>query len=124
MTGTSTLWWVRDGEVSQHQVDPTAFGIALAPVDALRGGEAATNAQIAREVFSGARQDAVRDAVLLNAGIALAVLDADQGGRFGAADTFEAALSAGIDRAAASIDTGATVAALHRWVAASAALSG
>lgn len=120
VTGTSTLWWVRDGEVSQHQVDPAALGIDLAPVDALRGGDAATNAGIAREVFNGTRQDAVRDAVLLNAGIALAVLDADHSGRFGAAGTFEGALAAGIDRAARSIDSGAAVAALDRWVAASA----
>ena len=58
---------------------------------------------------------AVRDAVLLNAGAALAVHDAP-----GA--PVEEALSAGLDKAREAVDSGAARATLDRWVAASAAL--
>ncbi len=118
VTTTSTVWWVRDGEVSRHVVDPTAFGIAHSPVEALRGGDAAYNAQVVRQVLAGER-GAVRDAVLLNAGTALAVVGMeDGGGRFGAAPDFESAVRAGIERAAASIDGGAAAGVIDRWVAA------
>ena len=53
----------------------------------------------------------VRDAVLLNAGAALAVYDSPD-------DDVEAALAAGVPKAAEAIDSGAAQAALDRWVAA------
>ena len=60
-----------------------------------------------------ARPGAVRDAVLLNAGAALAVYDAPgSAGRRGA--------GAGIARAREAVDSGAAAATLERWVAASA----
>jgi anthranilate phosphoribosyltransferase len=55
----------------------------------------------------------VRDAVLLNAGAALAVYDAP-----GA--PVEDALAAGVAKAAQAVDSGAAQATLDRWVAASA----
>ena len=56
---------------------------------------------------------AVRDAVLLNAGAALAVYDAP-----GA--PVEEALAAGLVRACEAVDSGAAAATLDRWVAATA----
>ena len=53
----------------------------------------------------------MRDAVLLNAGAALAV-HADEGG------SIEDQLRAGIDRATLAVDSGAAQATLERWVAA------
>lgn len=54
----------------------------------------------------------VRDAVLLNSAAALVALDPGEG-------TLDEQLSAGIARAAESIDSGAAKGALERWVAAS-----
>jgi anthranilate phosphoribosyltransferase len=54
----------------------------------------------------------VRDAVVLNAGAALAVYDDP------AAEPMTA-LAAGIERAGRAIDSGAALATLDRWVAAS-----
>lgn len=125
VTGTSTLWWVRDGQVSQHQVDPTSFGIPLSPIASLRGGDATENAAIARSVFDGSRRDAVRDAVLLNAGVALAVAGADSGGgRFGRFDSLDEAIADGIGQAQTALDSGAAAAALDRWVAVSSRVAG
>nr|WP_246242354.1 anthranilate phosphoribosyltransferase [Flexivirga aerilata] len=120
VTTTSTVYWVSDGTVSKHTVDPAAHGIALVPISALRGGDAAHNAEVVHALLSG-RRDAVRDAVVLNAGLALAVADAgEQPGRFGRHDGLDSALEVGMAQARESIDSGAAQAALDRWVAATA----
>lgn len=109
---TSTVWAVRDGVVETHHVDPTAYGIALSGADALRGGSPAHNAQVVRDLVAG-ELGAVRDAVVLNAGAALAVHEAGAG-------TLEERLARGIDRARRVLDEGSAAALLERWVAATA----
>jgi anthranilate phosphoribosyltransferase len=111
ITTTSTVWRVHAGEVVTGTVDPTTYGLALAPVEALRGGDVAQNADVVRRLLAG-ETGPVRDAVLLNAGAALAVYDAP-------GEPPEEALAAGIERARAAVDTGAARATLERWVAAS-----
>jgi anthranilate phosphoribosyltransferase len=111
---TSSLWWVRGGTVREYSVDPTWVGLERHPLESLRGADAAHNAQVVRDVFDGALGP-VRDAVLLNAGVALALTVPDQGES--QAD-FIAALQTGMNRAAAAIDNGSATSLLHRWVAA------
>ena len=111
---TSKVWWVRGGAVREYSVDPRSVGLEPHPLETLRGGDAAYNAQVVRDVFGGATGP-IRDAVVLNAGIALALTTADRGER--AAD-FVAALQAAMDRAAAAIDDGSATSVLQRWVAA------
>ena len=65
------MWWVRDGRVTELTLDPGDVGLEHHPVESLRGGDAAHNAQVARDLLAGV-PGPVRDAVLLNAGIALA----------------------------------------------------
>ncbi len=110
-TTTSTLWAVHDGEITTHSVDPASYGLAPATTEDLRGGDAAHNAEVVRRMLAGDRGP-VRDAVVLNAGAALAVYDAP-----GA--PVDEALAAGVERAAAAIDSGDAQAALDRWVEAS-----
>ncbi|MBC9957600.1 anthranilate phosphoribosyltransferase [Yimella sp. cx-51] len=117
LSTASTVWWVHDGEVTQHTVDPVELGLDRAPLESLRGGDSEYNAGVVRELLAGATGP-VRDAVLLNAGIALAVMAAGSGGTFGESDDLNAALRRGIESARVSIDSGAAAAALDRWVAA------
>ncbi|RNI24403.1 anthranilate phosphoribosyltransferase [Flexivirga caeni] len=118
VTTTSTVHWVSDGEVSVHSIDPRDHGVSIAQLEALRGGDAAYNAQVARDVLAGA-PGAVRDAVVLNAGLALAVVAAgEQQGRFGGYDDLNAALDAGMAQARQSIDTGSAAAVVDRWAVA------
>ena len=112
-TGTSSLWVAHDGAVTTATIDPNELGIALAPVDALRGGDVEHNADVVRRLLAG-EPGPVRDAVLLNAGAALAVHDAP-----GAA--VAEALAAGIAKATDAVDSGAAAATLERWVAAASA---
>jgi anthranilate phosphoribosyltransferase len=114
ITTTSTVWRVHDGKVAKGSVDPTAHGLELVSVEALRGGDVHHNADVVRRVLAG-ETGPVRDAVVLNAGAALAVYDAP-------ADPPAEALATGIARAAEAIDSGAAQATLERWVAASSAL--
>lgn len=110
-TTTSQLWAVADGGVRHLEVDPRRFGLATATAADLRGGDVRTNAQVVRDVVDGAHGP-VRDAVVLNAGAALAVYAGGEG------DPLDA-LAAGIAQAAESLDSGAPRAALDRWVDAS-----
>lgn len=112
---TTRVWWVRGGSVSERLLDPLRLGVARQPIEALRGGDAVHNAGVVRAVFEGA-EGAVRDAVLLNAGIALALTEADSGADD---DAFHRDLRAAMDRAATTIDSGAALALVDRWVAAS-----
>lgn len=111
-TTTSQVWRVHGGQVVHEVVDPTRHGLALVQPEALRGGDAAHNAEVVRQVLAGA-PGAARDAVLLNAGAALAVYDAP-------GEAVEPALERGIERARDAIDSGASAAVLERWVAATA----
>ncbi|MFC8361357.1 anthranilate phosphoribosyltransferase [Streptomyces griseorubiginosus] len=110
-TSTSHVWVVRDGKVTEESFDPRDVGIDLVPVEALRGGDPAYNAEVARKLLDGERGP-VRDAVLLNSAAALVALDPGTG-------TLAEQLRAGMDKAAESIDSGAAQRTLERWVAAS-----
>jgi anthranilate phosphoribosyltransferase len=114
-TTTSSVWVVKDGAVTTATVDPAAHGIAAATTADLRGGDAAHNADIARRLLDG-QPGPVRDAVLLNAGAALAVHEAAYGVEQASID---ASLAVGIARATEAVDSGAARATLDRWVAAS-----
>ncbi|MBM6404050.1 anthranilate phosphoribosyltransferase [Phycicoccus sp. CSK15P-2] len=116
---TSTVWWVADGAVHELAVAPGDVGLDESPVEALRGGDAAFNAEVARRVFAG-EPGAARDAVVLNAGMALAVAAGlPQVSRAGLVD----ALAAGVDRAREALDSGAAARLLDGWVATTRALA-
>ncbi|MFF5566752.1 anthranilate phosphoribosyltransferase [Streptomyces sp. NPDC012623] len=110
-TATSRVWVVRDGAVTEQSFDPRDIGLSLVPVEALRGADASYNADVARRLLAG-ETGPVREAVLLNSAAALVALDPTD-------DPLELQLSAGIARAAESIDSGAAGRALARWVEAS-----
>ncbi len=112
---TSTVWWVRGGAVREHRLDPRDVGVEASPVSALRGGDASHNAGVARRVLDGERSP-VRDAVVLNAGIALSLTAPD---RDESQQAFLAGLRGGMDRAEAALDSGAAASLLRRWVEAS-----
>ena len=100
-TGPTEFLEVRSGQVSQGRLEPEPLGLARATPEALRGGDAAFNARVAREVLGGARSPA-RDIVALNAGCVLYVADR--------APT----LREGIERASGVLDAGAPLALLER----------
>ncbi len=106
---TTSVYVVADGNVRQQRLDPAELGIATVPLDALRGGDAAANAVVARELFAGATGP-VRDAVLLNAAGAIAAYE-------GVGANLVAAMTSGLERAAKAVDSGAAAGVLDKWAA-------
>lgn len=105
---TSTVYVVQGGAVRKETFDPRDLGIARAPLEALRGGDAEENAVIARSVFAGQRGP-VRDAVLINAAAAIA-------SHRGVEGSLADALAPALADAARAIDSGAASALLERWI--------
>jgi anthranilate phosphoribosyltransferase len=94
--GVNRAAQVDGGAVRNLAVDPADYGLPAAPPGSLAGGDALVNAALGVEVLKGARGPR-RDAVLLNAAAALVAAKT-------AADWKE-----GLARAAASIDSGASL---------------
>ena len=108
-TGPSTVWEIRNGAVNELHFSPQDLGISLATVEQLRGGNAAANAGVVRDVLAGSKGPA-RDAVLVNAAAGLVAFDLEAEG------PFLARMQRAFARAAQSIDSGSAAAVLDRWV--------
>ena len=105
LTGPTMVREVRGGEVvAAYTLEPADVGLVAVAEDALPGGDAAANADIARAVLAGEPGPA-RDIVLLNAGAGLYVADL--------AET----IADGVERARAAIDAGDAADVLGRIVA-------
>jgi anthranilate phosphoribosyltransferase len=102
------VWLARDGKVEETVVDATELGLPRSKPGDLRGGDPAFNADAARRMFAG-EQGPIRDAVLLNASLALAA-------HAGLPGDFRETLRSGLRRAAETVDSGAATALLDRWV--------
>ncbi|MBH0121760.1 anthranilate phosphoribosyltransferase [Rhodococcus sp. HM1] len=107
LSTTSTVRIVHEGTVRTQTFDPTVLGIARVPLEALRGGDAVENAAIARAMLAG-KTGPVRDAVLLNAAGAIAAYRGVEG-------SLEDALAAGLEEAAAAVDSGGAERVLATW---------
>jgi anthranilate phosphoribosyltransferase len=108
-TGAPTrVWAVAGGEVRERLVDALDLGLDRSAPGDLRGADAPYNADVAHRVFGG-EKGPVRDAVVLNAGAALAA-------RTGFGDDLPGAVRQGMERAVAALDSGAAADVLDRWV--------
>ena len=111
LSTTTSVWLARNGTVSTHTLDAAEHGLERAPLESLRGGDAAFNAAVVRQVLAGER-GAPRDAVLINAAVALALPIVDSG------VGLDEAVSRGLAQARSAVDSGAAAAVLDGWVTA------
>ena len=114
-TTSSHVWLVEHGQVTELHLEPEQVGLSRGRSEDLRGGDAAHNADVVRRLVDG-ETGPVHDAVVLNAGAALAVYSQQPG------EPVER-LREGIAAAVKAIEEGAARAALDRWVSASSALA-
>ena len=70
ITGETRVAELNDGIIRTYNIHPKDFIGKTYSLDAIRGGEPAVNAQIARDVLSG-KPGAPRDVVLMNAALAI-----------------------------------------------------
>jgi anthranilate phosphoribosyltransferase len=102
-TGPSHVSHLRNGQVTTFQFEPKDLGFARASLDDLQGADAATNASIARAILTSELHGPKRDVVLLNAAAALSLDSGD--------------LDEGLRQATKSLDSGAALDVLDRYVA-------
>jgi anthranilate phosphoribosyltransferase len=103
-SGATVAAQVDRGELRALQIEPEQLGLPREPIEGLRGGDAAENARLVREVLEG-RPGVRRTAVLLNAAGALWAA--------GVVDE----LREGARLAAEAIDSGAALARLTTFAA-------
>jgi len=72
--GETRVASIENGKVTVFTVTPADAGLPSSPADAIKGGDAAHNAEALRAVLAGGKS-AYRDTVLLNAGAALVVAE-------------------------------------------------
>jgi anthranilate phosphoribosyltransferase len=72
-SGRTNVWEIRDGGVSQWEVDPATLGLECHDLDDLAGGAPDDNARRVEQVLEGRGASVERCAVLLNAAAALYV---------------------------------------------------
>jgi anthranilate phosphoribosyltransferase len=104
-TSENHVTFFTNGVVHSETLDAREFGLDRAARQELRGGTPLENAEITRDILSGAARGAKRDVVLLNAAAALVA-----GGK--ANDLHE-----GLEHARAAIDSGRAMDALTNLVA-------
>jgi anthranilate phosphoribosyltransferase len=102
-TGTSHVSRLHNGKVSTFEFEPNEFGFSRATLEDLQGADAATNAALARSILTGELYGPKRDVVLLNAAAALSLDSGD--------------LDEGLRQARHSLDSGAALDILDRYVA-------
>jgi len=106
VSGPNTVFELRDGVVHKFDVNAKDFGVAVSTLEDIRGGDPQENLAIMKRTLTG-ESGAVRDIVTFNAGCAMYVA-----GLVGE-------VSEGIDRARASIDSGAAQGVLDTVIAVS-----
>lgn len=105
LAGGNEVAVVRDGRFAMQRVSPADAGLPTAPVDAIRGDDAAYNAAALRRLLLG-EHSPYRDAVLFNAAGALIVAGEVTRWRDG------------VEEAAEAIDKGLANTLLDCWIAA------
>jgi anthranilate phosphoribosyltransferase len=102
-TGSTQVTELNEGQVRTYVIHPEDFGLPVALMEDLKGGDAAANAAILREVLGG-QKGPRRDSVLLNS--AAVIVAAGKAGD----------LKEGLERAAESIDSGRAAATLEQLI--------
>lgn len=95
-------------ELNQHQqqeyyIDGLDYGLARCSIDDLRGGDAATNAQLLRETFNG-KPGAVADTLIFNAAVALYIYG------------LHAGIDAAVQQARDNLSSGQALTLLNNWI--------
>jgi anthranilate phosphoribosyltransferase len=102
LAGPNRISHLHEGSVRTYAFNAEDLGLPAAPLEALLGGTADENAAITLAILRGEEQGPRRDAVLLNAAFALSTECGD--------------LPAGLDEARHSLDSGAALDVLERYI--------
>ena len=104
MSAPTSVCEIKDGTFTSYELTPEQFGYLRCEKETLQGGTPQENAAITRAILEGRESGAKRQAVCLNAGVALYIA--------GKADTMEA----GVKMAESLIDSGAALKKLEEFI--------
>ena len=107
---TTSILSIGNAEIKSERIDAKDFGMSNAPIEAIVGGDSQENARISSAIFAGER-GAPRDAVILNAGAAIAAFEGDLN------SDIKERISAGVRKAEKAVDSGAARELLEKWAA-------
>lgn len=119
-TTSSQLWVVSTAGVLEDTLNPTDFGLKLVSQEALLGGDAQENAQLARDLFAGKTSKnlgAIRDIVILNAAGGVVAYRAAKEPSL-ATSGLKSQFDEAIGIVTAALDQGKADSKLEQWVAA------
>lgn len=107
-TGVAEVVDVNGTLTSKQNFDPVAeLAMPRVDISMLKGGDAAGNAEIIRQVLAGDLPGPITDAIALNAGVGCYVYG------------LESSVAGGVARVRSAIEAGEGIATLERWAAAS-----
>jgi len=109
LAGSSRVWELHGGEITDYQVSPEDFGLKIAGVETLAGGTPKENAKMLRSVLEGEKGPR-RNAVVMNAAAGIVV------GKGTKNPTGPAALKEGADIAVEAIDSGKALDKLEKLI--------
>ena len=95
---------LKDGQITQKELNPEDFGIGISSVDDLKVTDAKTSAKIVRDILEGKQSGAARDMIVLNASAAIIA--------GGLAEDFNSALGLANE----SIDGGGALTCLEKMI--------
>jgi len=104
--GPTSVTALEDGTIKSFEISPEEVGLPKVKPEALRGGDAAANANALRKVLAG-KDSAFRQVALFNAAAALVVAEKAKN------------LKNGVELAAQSVDSGEAEGRLERLIAVS-----
>lgn len=113
LSAPTQIYVIGSERVKQDEIDPQEWGIARAPIEALRGGSAQENAEHLRAILNG-RAGAMRDVVLLNAAAAIIAFEGFTEDVM--AENISERFTTALEKAGAAIDSGAASALLESWI--------
>ena len=102
MTGVNRVSALRNGQVETYELDPEAVGIPRGSLERLTGGTPEENARITLDILRGHDRGPRRSIVLLNAAGVLSLESGDW--------------EQGLATAEESLDSGAALETLERWI--------
>lgn len=121
-TDASQIWQVVGGQIREFELNPAKLGLASTEMSTLIGGDAAENAEIAKQLLAGntsGNLGAVKDIVLLNA--AGGVVAYEMAHDSSKADVeLELRLADALQKVTVALESGAAAQKLNDWVAATA----
>lgn len=71
--GITQVRWLKEGDITQTEINPAELGFASPSIDELKTGDAIENAAIIRDILAGKETGPRRDIVILNAAAAVIV---------------------------------------------------